>query len=93
MAKFDDVPVEEDTKIIFQIETKLGQFDILYETWFWEGITAESIIFAKEDVSGLDDNEILKEVKKSPLLKKDSKITLQHSKAGFVFVNFNFDTE
>ena len=44
--KFDAVPVGNDTKIIFQLEAKLGEYDVLYQKWFWSGITAENIIFA-----------------------------------------------
>ena len=92
-AKFNKVPVEDDTVILFQTESKLGKYDILYQKWFWDGITAESIIFADEDVDDLDEEEIIKEVKASPLLKKDSKITLKRSGTGYTFVNFNFETE
>ena len=91
--KFDAVPVENDTKIIFQIEAKLGEYDVLYEKWFWSGITAESIIFANEDIAGLSDEEIEREVKSSPLLKPDSSITMKKTESGFTFVNFNFESE
>jgi len=91
--KFNKVPVEEDTAILFQTEAKLGKYDILYQKWFWDGITAESIIFANEDVDDLEEEEIIKEVKASPLLKKDSKITFKRSDTGYTFVNFNFETE
>ena len=33
--KIDAVPVENDTKIILQLEAKLGEYDVLYEKWFW----------------------------------------------------------
>jgi hypothetical protein len=88
--KFDQVPVEEDTKIIFQQETKFGQYDVLYQKWFWDGITAESLIFANEDIAGIDKNEIVEQVRSSPLLKDDKEITFKKSDSGFTFVNFNF---
>ena len=89
--KFDGVPVEEDTKILFRLEAKLGKFDILYEQWNWEGILAESIIFANDDVSGFTDEEIEMEVRKSPLVKNGSEMKIKRSDAGFTFVNFNFE--
>ncbi len=49
-SKFERVPVEEDTKIIFQQEAILGEYDVLYQKWYWDGITAESIIFANEEM-------------------------------------------
>ena len=89
--KFDGVPVEEDTKILFRLEAKLGKFDILYEQWNWEGILAESIIFANDDISGMTDEEIEQEVRKSPLVKNGSEMKIKRSDAGFTFVNFNFE--
>ena len=53
--KFKQVPIDEDTEILFQEEKKLGQYDVLYEKWCWDGINAESIIFANEDIANLDD--------------------------------------
>jgi len=92
-TKFEQVPVEEDTQIIFQQEAKLGEYEVLYQKWFWDGITAESIIFANDDVAGLEDGEIMDELRDSPLLQAGSKITLKRSESGFTFVNFNFESE
>jgi hypothetical protein len=90
--KFDDVPVEEDTTIMFRQEARLGKFKVLYEMWSWEGISAESIIFVNDDVADMTDNELEQEVRKSPLVKKESEITIKRLDAGFTFVNFNFET-
>jgi len=90
--KFDDVPVDEDTRIMFRQEAGLGKFDVLYEKWSWEGISAESIIFANDDVADMTDNELEQEVRKSPLVKKESDITIKRLDVGFTFVNFNFET-
>ena len=91
--KFKDVPVEHDTTIISQQETKLGEYTVLHQVWFWDGITAESIIFANEDVVDLSDQEIEMKVKTSPFLKPDSSITMTRNRSGFTFVNFNFESE
>ena len=32
--KFSSVPKERDTKILFQLEAKLGELDVLYQKWF-----------------------------------------------------------
>jgi len=92
IKKFDNVPVEEDTRILFRKEAKLGNYDVLYEMWSWEGISAESLIFVNDDVSDLTDEELEREVRKSPLVKKDSAITIKRLDIGFTFVNFNFET-
>ena len=91
--KFATLPTEKGTKILFQQEAKFEEYDVLYQKWFWAGITAESIIFVTADISDLSDNEIESMVKSSPLVKEDSSITLEHGKTGFTFVNFNFETE
>ena len=62
---------------------------IIAARWF----TAESIIFANEDIVGIADDEVEAEVRTSPLLNADSKITLKRSESGFTFVNFNFEAE
>ena len=53
--KFKQVPIDEDTEILYREEKKLGQYDVLYEKWNWDGVIAESIIFANEDIDNLDD--------------------------------------
>ena len=88
--KFKNVLVEEGTNIIFSLEAQFGDYEILYQKWSWEGVTAESLIFDSRDVAGLTDEELIAEVKTSPLLKEDSQITLKRGASGFVFVNFNF---
>jgi len=88
--KFLDVPVESDSRILFETEATLGSRTVLYQKWYWAGIIAESIIFAEEDVKGLSEDEIRREVLDSPLVNEDSQITFKHSQSGFVFVNFNF---
>ena len=92
MSKFNNISEQKDTKIIFRAETRFGDFDVVYEKWEWDGILAESIIFDEDDVSEMDDDEIINQVKDSPLF--DDKIykgdpTIRRI-SGFVFVNFNF---
>ena len=92
-TKFENVPVEADTKVLFQEEAKFGQYDILYQKWYWDGITAESIIFVSEDVAELTDDQLEEDVKTSPLVKTDSSVTISRSASGFTFVNFNFEVD
>jgi len=89
--KFGRVPIEKDTRILYRKEVQIGNYDILYEKWNWEGIKAESFIFASDDISGLTDEQIEQEARKSQLVKGESQITLKRSKE-FTFVNFNFET-
>lgn len=91
--KFEKVPLDEDTVILIQKETKLGKRVVLYQKWFWDGITAESIIFDNDDIGDLREDEVIDEVRAWPTLRKDSQITIKRSEAGFTFVNFNFEME
>ena len=88
--KFDGVPTEKDTKILFRHQVKFGNYDVLYEKWTWDGITAESVIFDNNDVAELSDEEIKDDVKSSPLVQSDSDVTIKRSETGYTFVNFNF---
>jgi len=90
-SKFACVPIEEDTKVIDQLEAMLGCYPVLYQKWHWDGIVAESFIFANEDIAGLSDEELEKEVKESPMCKENSRITVKRTDDGFTFVNFNFE--
>jgi len=93
MEKFLCVPVDDDTAILFSLECKLSERDILYQKWNWDGITAESFIFVSDDVAELTDAALEKEVRTSPAVKRDSSITIKRSDSGFTFVNFNFVTD
>lgn len=93
MDKFAKVPVEDDTKILVQHVSRLGDYEVLYQKWFWDGITAESLIFANEDIASFEEQEITEYVAASPLLKEGSAVTFKRSDTGFTFVNFNFETE
>ena len=89
--KFKNIPIEPDTKILFQNETNIGGYPVRYEIWSWDSYWAESFIFAKDDVSGLTNNEIEKVVHESGLILEESALTINRSDSGFVFVSFNFE--
>ena len=93
MSKFSEVPVEADTRILFQKQTTLGEYDVLHQKWVWDGITAESIIFANEDIAGATDHDIEMQVKAFRNLAADTSMTLKRSESGFTFVNFNFEAD
>ena len=89
MSKFDDVPEDEDTKIMISEKMQFGDFDVLYQKWFWDGIEAESLIFVSSDVEDKGDNELEAFVRESDLI-RDSEITIKRGGSGFTLVNFNF---
>ena len=89
--KFNDIPMDKDTKILFSSPMKWGDLDIVYQKWNWEGIIAESIIFLSDDVKEMDDEALEADVRASPLINVDSQVTLKRLDE-FTFVNFNFET-
>ncbi|SDX61448.1 hypothetical protein [Thiocapsa roseopersicina] len=93
MSKFNEVPVEADTRVLFQEQTTLGTYDVLHQKWVWDGITAESIIFANEDVTDVTDHDLEMQVKAFRNLAADTSMTLKRSESGFTFVNLNFEAD
>ena len=91
-AKFNDVPVEPDTRIASQTIVNAGDFDALHQKWTWEGILAESLIFVAGEVDDLDDAQLESLAKRSGLAKSDSQFTVKRDSKGFTFVNFNFES-
>ena len=92
--KFKNLPsADEDTKILFQNLRKLGGFDILLDTWCWEGFTASSIIFYTKDIIHLSKDTIIDLVKKSEFIELGSDIAYSVAEEGYTFVNFNFHHE
>lgn len=88
--KFKNIPINEDTNIVFEMEANLDEYRVKYEMWHCDGTWAESIIFDNEDIKNLNQNEVGTLVKSLPVVKPDSKITYKKSDSGFTFVNFNF---
>ncbi len=89
--KFENIPVEEDTKILMSSPMRWGDLDIVYQKWNWEGITAESIIFLSDDVKDMDDEALEADVRDGPLVKNTSQVTIKRLDK-YTFVNFNFTT-
>ena len=89
-SKFDAVPLENGTNILFELNATLDHYDVLYQMWSWDGITAESFIFLSLDISHLTDDEVKILAKSSPMIKADSVLTLVRHADGYTFVNFNF---
>jgi len=87
--KFTNLSTDEETTILFRSPMKWDEKDVVYEKWRWSGITAESVIFLSEDVKDLDDEALEEELRQSPLVRSDSKMTISRGEE-YTFVNFNF---
>lgn len=88
--KFKDLPIEKDTQIILSTVAKIEDYDVVYQKWIWDGITAESVIFFNEDIVGLTEEQIKKEVTLcTAMVKENSQMTFKKVD-NYTFVNFNF---
>jgi len=88
-GKFDAVPVESDTAVLASLESRLGDYEVLYQKWIWDGIQAESFIFENGDVDGLDDEALEALARSSPMLSPGGSVTVKRGE-DYSFVNFNF---
>jgi hypothetical protein len=86
--KFKKVPVDGDTRILSSEERKIGDYDVLIQLWSWDGIMGGSVIFANEDIAGLDEDKIMELVKKSEFVNEDASINANKSDSGYTFFNF-----
>lgn len=89
-GKFSNVPVEPGTSILHRDVQSVRGYSVLVEIWHWSGITANSAIFAEEDVADLDDESIINLARELPVFGADSEITFTRDADGYTFVNFNF---
>jgi hypothetical protein len=89
--KFDNVPTEEDTVITLSLESKFGEYDVLYQQWIWDGIQANSLIFDNDDIAELELQSLIEEVRNSPLVNDTSKELTKKVAERFTFINFNFE--
>jgi len=90
-GKFEAVPVESDTRITFQQQTQIDEYQVLHQSWSWDGIRAESLLFSNPDVTHLSEEQITDLVKQLGLCQADSSTTFKRSESGYTFVNFNFE--
>jgi hypothetical protein len=86
--KFKEVPVDADTRILSSEERKIGDYDVLVQLWSWDGVMGGSLIFANEDVDGLDEDEIMELVTASGFVRKDASISTDKSDSRYTFFNF-----
>lgn len=92
LEKFKNIPVDEGTRIIATKGEKIGEYDVVYQKWFWDGVKAESIIFYNEDVKSLTKEDILKLVHSATFVSFVSSTTYSQGDT-YTFINFNFKTD
>lgn len=89
MNKFDFVPNDEGTIITSDNVIKFHGHDVLYQKWDWEGVRAESLIFANADRDHLTDDQLSIMVREDEINRDFGELTVKRVQ-DFTFVNLNF---
>lgn len=86
--KFKDVPIDEQTTILFSQETKVGEIDALFEIWIYERVVkAQSLIFRKDEIQHLHNEDLIKMITEE-MNYFDVKISEVNE--DYVFANFGY---
>lgn len=89
---FENVPLDEGTKIISQKELEVNGLKALRQQWVWDGIAAHSLIFFDSDVADLNDDQLVQHIKDGNIEGFEGKTTISRGDSGFTFVNFGFES-
>jgi len=88
---FDEVPVDEDTRILRQRLLQVDGREALFQQWAWEGITGCSLILLAEDVAELDDEALSAlPARYINLPEGEGKNTIKRV-GRYVFISFGFE--
>lgn len=85
--KFNNITADEDIVITSSIECKYGEYDVLYQQWIWDGITPASLIFCNVDITDTTVEDLINDVRKSPLVTDTTKEITQKVGEEFTFIN------
>lgn len=88
LSNFLDVHVEDDTPLMNVTSVKIEGIDARYESWVWEGILGETVVFHNEAVAHMSDEELESLVERTMII-KDHRKTVKRTEH-YTFVNFNF---
>ncbi|WP_413533202.1 hypothetical protein [Empedobacter brevis] len=90
--KFQNLPTDSETTILTTIEAKFDEFDCVYQIWVYNAIQASSLIFYKNDIKDLTNEELENLLRTSPLMTDHtSEITFSSTSDDYTFMNFNFE--
>jgi hypothetical protein len=89
--KFENVPTEEDTVITLSLESKFGEYDVLYQQWIWDGIQANTLIFDNDDIADIEVELLIEEVRHSTLVNDANEELTTKLDKQYTFINFNFE--
>lgn len=84
---FKNVPLDEGVKIVKQQEDKIGNYNVLFQFWVMEGVSAVSAIFLSSEVADISDSELQNLVKKEC---NTEETTISRGE-DYTFVNYGFN--
>ena len=85
-------PIEEDTLVIAQVIVRFEEIVGLFEKWSWDGISAKSLIFLKDDFNNFNNKEFIPKLFDQMKMDYDPNLTFKES-GEYVFINFGFEVE
>ena len=88
--KFYAISPEEDPTVTYRHVAKFGDYEVLYEKWTCDDVTAESVIFDNNDVEDFSDDEIKNIVISASLVESYSGVTINRLESGYTIANFNY---
>ena len=94
MKKFENLPQDADTQILLSFETKIGETDCVFQSWIFDSIQGNSLIFHAEELEHLNDEKLKSWINaESEIVQNKSSMNVsRHSdRHNFVFVNFDFE--
>jgi hypothetical protein len=89
--KFLNIPLDEDTTILFESPMKMGEINCFLQIWRFDNIQGSSLIFLTSDLNFSSDEELKNWVKESEIIQNKEKITLSKEPNDHPFTFFNFD--
>jgi hypothetical protein len=92
--KFQNIPLDDDTLILFESPMKMGDLDCVFQTWRFDNIQGSSLIFYSSDLEFKSHDELKTWVSESEIIQNKEKITLSTDPNDhpYTFVNFDFKT-
>ena len=90
-SNLNHIPHDPDTTILFEQQGVFDDIPACYQSWYWDGVSGESIIFLKKDLKQHQIKHLIQKVKTSHLVQNPDQVT-KKQKSDYLFINFNFRT-
>jgi hypothetical protein len=86
-GKFVGVPADDDTEILFEREIHVFDKDGLLQIWSWDDLRGASIILITNEISSIEDTDLIKNLKDSEVLTHDTETIIKRGEK-YTFINW-----